>query len=328
MRVTGWVLRFIGNCRSRKREHINGPLTAKEINDHTVLFWIKRVQFRHESTENFKDDQQQLGLQKNENGVYVCHDRIQGEYPVYLPPSALFSKRLVMNAHLSTLDGRVGLTMAAIREDYWIPRLQQVARKVIKTCNRCKRFHATPYSKPKPGYLPRDRTEGSRPFKVVGVDYAGPIKYVTKKKKEAKTYILLFACSLTQAVYIELLPDQTVDQFVPCLSQKSVARRGRLNNIYSDNAKTFTATAKWIRGIMKDEKLNEFLVNQGIVWQFNLSRTPWWGEQFERIIGLSKQAMYNVIGNARLKLNELEEMLLDVEITLNNRPLSYVEDDV
>ena len=79
---------------------------------------------------------------------------------------------------------------------------------------------------------------------------------------------------------------------------------------------------------MKDEKLNEFLVNQGMVWQFNLSRAPWWGRQFERIIGFTKQAMYNVIGNARLKLNELEEILLDVESTLNNRPLSYVEDDV
>ena len=38
--------------------------------------------------------------------------------------------------------------------------------------------------------------------------------------------------------------------------------------------------------------------------------------------------MYKVIGNERLKLNELEEILLDMEITLNNRPLSYVEDDV
>ena len=79
---------------------------------------------------------------------------------------------------------------------------------------------------------------------------------------------------------------------------------------------------------MKDEKLNEFLVNQGIIWQFNLSRAPWWGRQYERIIGLTKQAMYKVIGNARLKLNALEEILLDVEITLNNPPLSDVEDDV
>ena len=78
-----------------------------------------------------------------------------------------------------------------------------------------------------------------------------------KRKKEAKTCILLFACSLTRAVYIELLPDRTIDQFIPCL-KKFVARRGRPNKIYSDNVKTFTATSKWIRDIMKDEKLNEF----------------------------------------------------------------------
>ena len=58
MRVAGWVMRFIGSCRSRERECINGPLTTQEINNHAVLFWIKRVQFRHESTEKFKDDQQ------------------------------------------------------------------------------------------------------------------------------------------------------------------------------------------------------------------------------------------------------------------------------
>ena len=145
---------------------------------------------------------------------------------------------------------------------------------MIKSCNTCKRRHATPYSKPRPGYLPRDRTKDSRPFEVVGVDYAGPIKYVTKKKKEAKACIILFACSLARAVYIELLPDQTADQFIPCL-KKFVARRGRPNKIYSDNAKTFTATAKWIRDIMKDEKLNGFLINQGIIWQFNLSKAPW-----------------------------------------------------
>ena len=38
--------------------------------------------------------------------------------------------------------------------------------------------------------------------------------------------------------------------------------------------------------------------------------------------------MYKSIGRAHLTLNELEEVLLDVEVALNNRPLSYVEDDV
>ena len=45
-------------------------------------------------------------------------------------------------------------------------------------------------------------------------------------------------------------------------------------------------------------------------------------------MGLVKRALYKSIGRASLFWNELEEVLLDVEITLNNRPLDYIEDDV
>ena len=52
------------------------------------------------------------------------------------------------------------------------------------------------------------------------------------------------------------------------------------------------------------------------------------GEQFERLVGVVKRALYESIGRAHLTWNELEEVLLGVEEALNNRPLSYVEDDV
>ena len=68
-------------------------------------------------------------------------------------------------------------------------------------------------------------------------------------------------------------------------------------------------------------------INQ-IKWQFNLSPAPWWGGQFERLIGLVKSTLNKTIGNGLLQWKELQEVLRDVEITLNNRMLSYVEDDV
>lgn len=45
------------------------------------------------------------------------------------------------------------------------------------------------------------------------------------------------------------------------------------------------------------------------------------------MVGLVKVAMSKTIGNAYLTFDELKEVLLDVEIALNGRPLSYVEDD-
>eukprot|EP00795_Rhopilema_esculentum_P004342 gene4342-20557_t len=38
--------------------------------------------------------------------------------------------------------------------------------------------------------------------------------------------------------------------------------------------------------------------------------------------------MFKVLGRANLSLQELKEIMLDVEIALNNRPLCYVEDDI
>ena len=59
---------------------------------------------------------------------------------------------------------------------------------------------------PPPGLLPQNRTAGSRPFETIGVDFAGPIKYVKRLKDEGKAYVLLYGCSLTRAVYLELMP--------------------------------------------------------------------------------------------------------------------------
>ena len=75
------------------------------------------------------------------------------------------------------------LTMAKIRELYWIPRLRSLAKRVIGQCYGCKRFQAQALSKPPPGLLPTSRTEGSRAFESVGVDFAGPSYSLSSQRK-------------------------------------------------------------------------------------------------------------------------------------------------
>ena len=265
-------------------------------------------------------------MKKNVEGSYVCRGRIQGHYPVYLPPRVSLSEKIVQDPHLLTLHGGVGSTIVHVRQEYWVPRLRQLAKNVINHCYGCKNFHATRFNPP-PGNLPLDRTEGSYAFQVVGVDYAEPTVYKDFKKLEGKAYILLFACSLTRAVHLELLTDQTTEGFTKCL-KRFIARRGRPTKIYSDNGKSFAAASKWLRRIMKDEKTQDYLAHHNVLWQFNLSMAPWWGGQFERLVGVVKQAFYKAVGLALLMFHELEEVILDVEMVVNNPPLSYVEDDV
>ena len=123
------------------------------------------------------EDQLRLKLQKDGEGLYECRGRIQESYPVYLPASAMLLEELVQDAHVLTLHKEVDSTMALTRRDYWIPRLRQLTKKVIRGCFGCKRFQDTAFHSPPPGNLLIDRTTGSVPFQVVGVDHAGPISY-------------------------------------------------------------------------------------------------------------------------------------------------------
>ena len=126
---------------------------------------------------------------------------------------------------------------------------------------------------------------------------------------------------------MDLVKSLDTQEFIVSL-KRFIARRGRPEIIYSDNATKLKAAAKWIERVREDEKLNDLLASLGIEWRFNLSRAPWWGGQFERLVGVFKNAFYKSIGNGFLSWTELEEFVLDIEVTINNRPLSYLEDDI
>ena len=325
MRITSWILRFLNNCRKRTHQ-LTGPLSTTEIQA-AVDLWIVKIQREVLDDPQHKQQKEHLNLVKNEQGIVICKGRIQGFNPIYLPRNSNFKEKIVMDAHLKTLHGGVGSTMTEVRRKYWVPKLRQLTKRLRHACHGCKRFQATAFQTPIPGLLPTDRTEGSRAFQVIGTDYAGPIIYKLKSKKEAKAYILIFTCSLSRAIHLELLTDQTVDGFIRSF-KRFTARRGNPSKIYSDNAKTFKAAAKWLTRIIQSENLHEYLSREDIKWQFNLSRAPWWGGQFERIIGIVKQSIYKSIGKSLLSFKELEEILLDVEQCLNNRPLMYNEEDL
>ena len=162
-----------------------------------------------------------------------------------------------------------------------LPRPKKKKKSSELATGASKKFQVSAFANQPTASLPTDRRVGSVPFEVLGVDFVSPIAYKLLPKKEGKAYILLFACSLTQALHLELLPNQTAEEFIRSL-KRFIAWRGRPRKIYSDNGRSFTAAVKWLSIVMKSEQLQDHLAHQGITWQFNLSLAPSWGEQFER----------------------------------------------
>ena len=185
IRVTSWVARFIHNCKSSKANRQSGPLTTSET-DKQVKGWMMRVQHSKLNTSQFHEDQLKLKLQRNGEGLYECRGRVQGCYPIYLPPDALLTEKIVHDAHVLSLHEGVGLTMTLFRQEYWVPRLRRLAKRVIRACYRCKKFQVSAFANPHTASLPTDRTVGSVPFELLGVDFARPIAYKLLLEEEVR----------------------------------------------------------------------------------------------------------------------------------------------
>ena len=323
-RITAWVLRFVNNSKkisSEKSYH----LTLEEAKAAETL-WVKDTQCLYPPTT---EQINQLGLKMDKDKVLRCHGRFdyqEDQQPIYVPKGTKLSTLLIMDAHRRVLHMGVASTLAELRSRFWIPNGRQEVKTVLRTCYHCKRYSAQPFKQPSTAPVPPFRTTPGYAFQTTGVDFAGPI-YYKEGKNQRKAYITLFTCATSRALHVELVRDMTAKTFRKSL-KGLIARRGAPKLMVSDNAQTFKATAKWLQSIFKEAKVQDLLHNESIKWKFNLSRSPWWGGFFERMVGLVKDTLKKSLGQANLTFSELQEVLLDIEFCLNNRPLTYQTEEL
>ncbi|GFX93988.1 integrase catalytic domain-containing protein [Trichonephila clavipes] len=66
--------------------------------------------------------------------------------------------------------------------------------------------------------------------------------------------------------------------------------------------------------------------DKGIHWKFIVERAPW-GGFYERLVKAIEDPLRKILGKALLTFEELSTILSEVEVIINHRPLTYVEDD-
>ena len=315
LRVTAFLRRFCANAKGAGHK---GPLTTAEMQNAEKL-WVQKVQADLEEDIS-------LPLQLDNTGIWRVNTRIQGYKPIYIPRGTGLDILLVRHSHEQIGHGGVSSTMGKVRERYWIPKLRTIVKSVVHKCYTCKKYRAKRLAAPPTAALPEFRTTLTEPFAVTGVDFAGPLLYRSEQKTTEKAYIILYTCASTRAVHLKLVKGMGVADFQRSFKEFT-ARRGLPDKIISDNAKTFKAAKDWLMKLRMDEDLNNYLAMHQIRWQFNLSRAPWWGGFFERLVAIMKSCLSKMIGNAMLMFDELEEVLIDTECIMNNRPLCYLGDD-
>ncbi|XP_049868077.1 uncharacterized protein LOC126378158 isoform X1 [Pectinophora gossypiella] len=186
------------------------------------------------------------------------------------------------------------------------------------------------------GSLPLDRVNVTRPFQIVGTDYAGPFNVKQTRIRNpviTKAYVVIFICFITKAIHIELASDMTTNTFLSCF-KRFISRRNKPTKVYCDNGSYYKGADNVLRELYNllnstghQNKVLEYGTSERITFNFIPSYSPVFGGLWEAGVKSVKYHMKRVIGNAVLTFEELYTVLVQIESILNSRPLTPLSRD-
>ena len=315
LKTTAWIWRYMHALRKQKirEKHIS----SFEL-DEALKFWSRKDQEIFYSQEivilkggdklNSSSTLFKLRpMYDQEQNLIVIPTRLGGQELVLLPPKSYLSRLIVLNFHVKGMHEGPHATLSEIRNSYWLIDGLSNVKKFLSHCMICRKYNPASYSNVESSLQPF-RTTAQAPWKSTGVDHLGPF-YL---KSNIKSYILIFVCTVTRAVHLELCQDLTAEENYRKIRRFLALRIPPHQKIIirSDNAKTFTRLATM-----------RFPLHE-ITWRFIPERSPHWSGHTERLVGLVKKCLFKSFKNRFFSKEELEVILTEVMTILNQRPLT------
>ncbi|XP_047125525.1 uncharacterized protein LOC124807573 [Hydra vulgaris] len=322
-KVTAYVLKFIISLKHliNKANNQTKSLCIADIRKAEIL-WIRTYQCDLSNKVEILNNT--FGLFVDEDKVVRCKGRLQNsilpynaKHPILLPSESYLSELLICQAHKRTLHAGVKETLCQIRSKYWILRGRKHVHSLINKCSFCKRLFGKAFTSKVSPPLPYYRVTASFPFQHTGVDYLGPLHvkpiFDDNSTEMYPVHVVLFTCTTTRAIHLDLVPDLSAKSFILCL-KRFIGRRGIPNLMISDNATCFKN---------EEVKLSEELLLLEIDWKYIIEAAPWWGGFWERLVQSVKKSLLKVVFRSSIRYDELETILCEIEGLLNSRPITY-----
>ena len=368
--VLAWWKRLVQNWKRRLNGEdliLDINLTRSELQEAEVLI-VKTVQKccfadelsrLHEGNEVAKNSKlRDLNPSLNEDGLIVHNSRIllqeSDPHSVARPPilpkhhridgkksgecglCCNIVTKLILHHHVRNLHCSFNTTRLHVRRRYFILGGASTIRKALYTC---KQRNCRPVANValQMGRLPLERSDVGtlECFKNVAMDYLGPFRVSHRCDKDKcphgveKAYILLSTCFLSRAIHLEVTRDLTTEEWLNAF-RRLVARRGKPQLLYSDNATTFRAGDKELKTALKrldTRRLSHELLSQhGCEWKFSKAKSPWENGLSERLVQSVKRALRKILGSCTLTFDGFVTTIIEIEAIINDRPLATIDD--
>lgn len=351
LRLTARLFRWIRRIRNECTKALSDYVTVDELEE-AKLAWVKHIQAVHFAKEirdlhktemvGEKSSLRLLNPKLDKNGILIVDGRLRyaqlsekQKHPMILPAKSHLTQLILNWAHSTTLHGTIHLTLARVRQEFWILNGRNLVKAFIHNCVPC--FRQNPKQMHQlMAPLPMIKTTPSRAFLHCGIDFAGPIEIKSSNKRNAPTekgYICVFVCMASKAAHLEVVGDLSTQKFI-LATKRMMARRGICTDLYCDRGTNFQGASNELPRLFSEARANEsseiasLFAADGIRFHFNPPSAPNWGGQWESFVKLTKHHLKRMTTSVKLTFEEMSTLLAQIEACLNSRPLCAMTTDV
>jgi hypothetical protein len=241
-------------------------------------------------------------------------------------PSGHSLSRLYMREAHEVDHGGVNAAVMRSRNKVWIIQGAKLAKTIISKCYECK-LRYKPLQGQKMAPFHSSRIGPAPIFSSVAVDLFGPLEFrdMVKKRVTGKGWGVMFVCTATTAIHIELTESYSTDSFLQAL-RRFVCMRGAPARIYSDRGTQLVQAAKEVAEWDFSE-IQSWCAERKFTWEL----VPTGGQHMnglaERMIGIVKKTLVRTLENRPCSFNELNTVLCEVALIINSRPIGIAGRD-
>ena len=231
---------------------------------------------------------------------------------------------VMLHAHCIDHTGR-DVTMALSRLDAWIVNGKKLAKKIVKSCLRC-RFLRKLLEGQKMAPLPPNIQGQSPPFSNIGIDLSGPIvvRAMTNKRSTMKVWVVLFLCLNTKAISMELAPGYSTDDFLVAYNSH-IHVRGEPLFVHSDRGSQLVSAHNEVAEQVLQYDWDAIAAStsvSGTTWKFAPAGGQWRNGAVESFVKKFKRSFLHLYRETKFNFAELAVAVRRIANILNHRPIS------
>lgn len=253
----------------------------------------------------------------------------QEKHPLIIPASQHVATLLVRYYHDRGAHQGRHLTAGALRSaGLWIVKGTELINCVIHQCVICRKLRGR-LEEQRMSDLPMDRVKVDPPFTHVGLDVFRPWNIISRHTRgfsaESKRWVVIFSCSSTRAVHLEVIESMSTSAFINALRWFLVTVRGSVKHFRSNRG-----ACRELNINADDPELKGDLQEQGCFWTFNAPHSSHMGGAWERMIHIARHivdALLQKNNLSRLTHEVLTTLMSEVMAIMNARPLLPISSD-